>query len=162
MTTTQRSTDLLKRHGFSACVVEQTIRYPERVNGHPTGKMHVFKRDAFNAFDIIAISPKQNGTSYIQTTTTAHQAERLLKIQEIAVVKDILIAKNRVFVHGWKLAGARGERKLWQCTITELTLFRDEGNCAAFATQVVGIDEVVAEKIIVGATCQEAIDFDPF
>lgn len=120
-TTTKRSLDLLRKNGGIAGIVEQTIRFPEKINGHPTGKLIPFKRDLFNCFDIVAIEPGEVGTMFVQTTTTANQSTRCAKLlEQEETLRKILGCDNRVFVHGWKKGGPRGKRKTWQCTIQQL------------------------------------------
>lgn len=122
-TTTKRSLDLLRKHGYFVDVVEKWISFPERINGHPTGKVMRVKRDCFSGFDLIAIRATKQGTLYVQTTTTQNQAARIAKVQALDVTVALLQAHNRVHVHGWKKLAKTGR---WECTVTALTLSGDD------------------------------------
>jgi len=164
-TTTSRSLQWLRRNGWIAQVVEQNIRYPDKE--HP-GKMKMFKRDLWNVADLVAIKDKnpsgtENGVLFVQTTTTAHQAERMAKIEGIPAAYQMLKTKNRLQIHGWARKGARGKRKLWQVTVTEVLL--KENGLLAFvsrAEDAVEDDSKPAENLFgpAGEIPQQAADSD--
>jgi hypothetical protein len=111
MSPTQRSLALLRSQGWCACVVEQAIRTPAGT----------FRRDAFNFGDILACHP-QKGVMLVQTTSRANQAARVGKIRAIPEARVWLQGAGGIEVHGWAKVGPRGKRKLWQPTITPVTL----------------------------------------
>ncbi|HEC64953.1 hypothetical protein LCGC14_0918350 [marine sediment metagenome] len=97
----QRSLKLLRENGYTCWITEYW---------NPWSKT---KSDLFSFIDIIAI--KKNETIGVQTTTQAHQAERVKKILGSKYYPIVKSAKWRVVVHGW--------RKLktgWACKIVEL------------------------------------------
>jgi len=117
VTMTKRSMDYLRKDGYSVAIVERWFDFPERKNGFPTGKMIKQRMDAFNFADLIAVKPGIPGTLYVQTTSRDNQAARRAKILEAEAVPAIIKSGNRVQVHGWALAGARGARKLWKVSV---------------------------------------------
>lgn len=125
---TSRSLEFLRRAGFHAGVVEQNVRYPEKINGKPTGKMIMFKRDLFGWCDIIAVRPRGKGTVYVQTTSRDNQSSRLKKILASKEALDVLLAGNEIVVHGWAQVGARGARKTWQVSVHRLELINGSMN----------------------------------
>lgn len=141
---TSRSLDYLRKQGFHAGVVEQNVRYPEKINGRPTGKMIMFKRDLFGWCDIIAVRPSGKGTVYVQTTSRANQSSRLKKIIASKEAIDVLLAGNTILVHGWAQVGARGERKTWQVSVHRLELINGSMN-----------------PVLTGGTVDDDEEFDP-
>ena len=119
MTPQQRSREYLKKQGYEVATVEQWITFPERKNNVPTGKMIRTRRDCFGFADILGCH-REHGAVLVQTTTRANQAARIAKIHECPTLDVVLLSGLRVEVHGWALAGARGERKTWQVTVTEI------------------------------------------
>lgn len=104
--TTARTIERLRREGYTAANVE-------RFYG---GVSH----DLFNCIDILAMS--EDELIGIQCTTVAHQSERMKKIQAEPMMKTWIIGGRRLQVWGWAKKGPRGKRKLWEVTITEVTL----------------------------------------
>lgn len=118
----------LRDHGYTVTKVEQDASFPDK-KAKPcpvcqTRKTIPFKRDAWNLADLIAVKVGEMGTAYIQTTTVAHQKDRIAKILAIDVVPILLNTGNRVWVHGWskKKNKAKGI-DTWQLTIHEITLW---------------------------------------
>lgn len=89
MTPTSRSLDLLRKEGWTAQVVEQTIR----------GKGVVFKRDLFSCIDIICL--RDGVTMGVQTTSASNISSRIRKIAECPQLPEIRKAAWRIEVHGW-------------------------------------------------------------
>ena len=133
---TQKSLKWLREQGYTAWVVEQNVHFFNK----ETKRMEMFKRDAWNIADIIAIRAGEAGTLYVQTTTTGHGADRVAKIKANPVASLLLQTGNRIHVHGWALRGKRGARKLWEmktydlATDTEVTdVQEDPANPTLFA-----------------------------
>lgn len=122
VTTTSRSRTWLEKQGFIVALVERTMWFPQRINGIPTGRNIPMKFDCFGFADLVAVHPDIPGTSYIQTTSRDHQAERRQKVIDAVAVPTILKAGNDVYVHGWGKTGARGKRKLWQVSVFKARL----------------------------------------
>ena len=109
MTPMARTLAYLREQGFVAEVVER------RVPGCPITK------DFLGFADVLAIHPARTGVLAIQTTTRAHQAHRLAKVQASGYLSLWLATGNQAVVHGWALVGPRGCRKTWQVTVTGVT-----------------------------------------
>jgi hypothetical protein len=91
---TSRSLELLRERGYEPWVVEQNVR---------AGKLH-FKRDLYNAWDIIGVgkTPSTRGQLIlVQTTDASNVSKRLDKIAENAFVPLLREAGIRLLVHGW-------------------------------------------------------------
>lgn len=102
MTPTARTLLELRKRGWLAQVVEQTIP-------------HTFiKRDLFGCIDIIALDG-QPGVLGIQVTSSSNVAARVTKMrtQCADAVERWLGAGNRLVVHGWSKQGKRHARKVW-------------------------------------------------
>jgi len=141
-TPTQRSLDYLRKQGFIANVVEQTIHFPDRE--HP-GKMKMFKRDLFNLFDILAAAPGK-GIIGVQTTSRSNQQARIQKIMGTREADIWLEAGGQIHVHGWALAGARGKRKLWEVSVH--IMGRDEVASASEASDAAMNDTLFEQSIL--------------
>jgi hypothetical protein len=113
---TQKSLKWLRDQGYTAWVVEQNVHFFNK----ETHRMEMFKRDAWNIADIIAIRSGDSGTLYVQTTTTGHGADRVAKIRANPIASLLLTTGNRIHVHGWAKRGARGAQKLWTLKIYDL------------------------------------------
>jgi carbonic anhydrase len=102
MTPTQRSLQKLRAAGYLVAVVEKWNPYAH------------CRQDLFGFIDLIAINGDE--TLAVQTTSGDHVAERLEKIRNTPAATTWLESSTRkIVVHGWRKAGARGKRKLWQC-----------------------------------------------
>lgn len=91
---TSLSLEVLRDRGFEPWIVEQTIR---------AGRL-VFKRDLFNAWDLIGVgkTPETRGQLVlVQTTDATNVSKRLDKIAENAFVPLLREAGIRLLVHGW-------------------------------------------------------------
>lgn len=107
----KRSLQWLRDHGYTAQVVEQNVRYPDKA--HP-GKTIMFKRDLWGFADIAAVHPDMIGTVYVQSTLGMNnKGERMKKI-ETSPLAPIVLFGNRVELHIWRKMGARGKRKVWK------------------------------------------------
>jgi hypothetical protein len=100
---TQRSLKLLREAGWECWVVEQTVR---------AGKL-VFKRDLFNAWDLIGI--RGNETIAVQTTTLGNLGARLKKLAENQFVPMCRDAGWKLEAHGWRKLKAG-----WQCKVEDV------------------------------------------
>jgi hypothetical protein len=107
---TQRSLALLRKEGYPAQVVE---RY------NPYARVRI---DLFNFIDIVGLSYNTGKIFGIQTTSQSHVSDRIKKILAIPEAKYWLQAGAKIYVHGWAKKGKAKKRKLWQCSITEITL----------------------------------------
>lgn len=101
MTPTQRALAECKRRGWTAQVVEQTIRAPGRT----------FKCDLFGCIDIIAITPF--GILGIQVTSGTNHAARCAKICDEPRMVQWCKAGAYLSVWSWSKRGPRGKRKVW-------------------------------------------------
>ncbi len=118
MTPTARSLAYLRARGACAEVVEQMVRVP----AGPGRRPRAFRRDLLGCLDIVAIEPGRPGVLGVQACRTADQANRLAKIRFEPRARLWLQAGNRILVIGWAKRGARGARKVWQPSITEVTI----------------------------------------
>lgn len=114
MSPTARSLVELRRRGYTASVVEQTIRARR-----PGGRPLVFKRDCFGG-DILAVKADELGALLVQACRTSDQADRLAKLRQTAAAGIWLAAGNRLVVWGWALRGPRGARKTWSLSETQV------------------------------------------
>lgn len=105
---TQRTLTHLRKHGWTAAVVEKWIPQTKR------------RLDLFGGIDVVGIRPGE--TIGVQSTTAANQAARLTKLKAEPRIRCWLEAGNQLVVHGWSKRGAKGKRKLWDVTVTALTL----------------------------------------
>lgn len=137
VTCTKRSLDLLRRHGYIAAVTEQNVHIPDRE--HP-GKTVMFKRDLWNLADLVAVREDEQGTTYVQTTTTAHQADRIAKVQGLDVARVLLKSGNQIHVHGWMKSRKTGR---WTVTVTRIVFDRQMGGLGAVPFSYDG--EAIAE-----------------
>lgn len=110
---TQRSLKLLRDRGFTAVITE-------RWNHHAK-----LRQDLFGFIDILALNIPV-GILAVQTTTGANLAARIAKIQALPAARVWLEAGGLIVVHGWRKAGARGARKLWECREVRLGLVNGE------------------------------------
>lgn len=122
VTMTSRSLSYLRKNGYIAGVVEQNVRYPSR---ELQGKTVTFKRDLFGFADILAVRQEDRCVTFVQTTTSSHQADRIQKIAGIPHVCTLIRAGCKIHVHGWAKKGPRGGAKNWHVTITEVELDED-------------------------------------
>jgi hypothetical protein len=98
MTPTARSLAYLRKQGYLAAVVERFNSYTKR------------KNDLWGFVDIVAI--KDGKTIGVQTTSSAHVADRIAKIRAHENCAAVLACWT-VIVHGWAKRGPRGKRKVW-------------------------------------------------
>jgi hypothetical protein len=110
MTPTARTLQHLKKLGYTAQVVEQTIR----------GKGMVFKRDLFGCIDVLALG---DGRAWgIQACAGSSHAARLTKAKQQPGLADWLRCGNRFEVWSWAKQGPRGKRKVWTLRREAVTL----------------------------------------
>lgn len=96
----QRSLAYLRELGWTAEIVERW---------NPHAKV---RHDLFGFGDILAIQPGK-APLIVQTTTCAHMAERIAKIQAEPRCLTWRAAGGDIVVHGWGLKGPSGARKVW-------------------------------------------------
>jgi len=101
-TPTKKSLELLRKEAYTVDIVE-----------HWNAFAHI-RQDLFGIIDLVAIRLDEPGVLGIQTTSMTNVSVRLKKASENAALFVWLKAGNRFEVHGWKLAGKKGERKFWQ------------------------------------------------
>ena len=107
---TQRSLKLLRAAGNLVAITEHWNQFAH------------LRQDLFGFGDLIWCNPKTHSIGLVQTTSGSNQAARLTKIIGIPAARTWLESGGRIEVHGWRKAGARGERKLWCCNVREVTL----------------------------------------
>jgi len=105
-----RSLNWYRAHGFRAYSVSRWV---------PQARRTV---DFAGFADIIAFCHERKITIACQSTTTGNQSARVKKILAFDTPKEWIDAGNQIQVHGWALKGPRGTRKLWQLTITPITI----------------------------------------
>ena len=92
----QLSLDYLNKKGWTCAIVEKW-------NAHAK-----CRQDCFGFGDVLAYHPIL-GIALIQTTTSAHMAERRAKIQANPHLKGWTRSAGRVLLHGWGGNGLREE-----------------------------------------------------
>lgn len=84
------------------------------------------RQDLFGFIDILAIGHDGAGgrpaNIGVQTTSSDNVSKRVAKIKASSLAADWLKAGNEIEVHGWRLAGKAGQRKLWTCKVTKIVL----------------------------------------
>lgn len=103
MTPTARSLKYLRDAGYTAEVVEKFNSFTKR------------KNDLFGFLDILAI--REGEVLGVQTTSAAHVANRIKKIQEHENVSAVRKAGIGIHVHGWRKA-ANGR---WQIRVEDVS-----------------------------------------
>ena len=102
MTPTQRSLAKLRKEGWLVAIVEKWNPYVK------------IRQDLFGFGDLLAI--RANTALIVQTTSGSNVSARLDKIKSSQAAKVWLESPSReIIIHGWRKAGARGKRKLWEC-----------------------------------------------
>ena len=95
---TQLTLKWLRKMGFSACVVEQTIR----------GKGMMFKRDAFGFADILAMRENE-GILLVQVTDHTSRSKHRVKILENEFAPHWLRSGGRIMLVTWGKGQGRGK-----------------------------------------------------
>lgn len=105
---TAKSLALLRKEGFTACVVEKYNKFAR------------VRNDAFGYGDILCF--KDGITMLVQTTTAANVMARIDKIKAMKTAIDWAITTDvrLIEIHGWGLYGKKGKRKLYRCRRFEL------------------------------------------
>ena len=107
MSPTQRSLKKLRADGWFVAIVEKWNSFT-----------HI-RQDLWGFGDLLAI--RGDTALIVQTTSGANVAARLEKIKAIPAAEAWLQSPTRrIVVHGWRKAGARGKRKLWDCREVEV------------------------------------------
>lgn len=102
MSPTQRSLAKLRKEGWMVAIVEKWNQWAK------------IRQDLFGFIDLLAV--KGDIVMAVQTTSGTNVSQRLAKIQNTQAAATWLESPYRtIVVHGWRLAGARGKRKLWDC-----------------------------------------------
>ena len=100
---TSRSLDLLRKDGWTACIVERYNSFSKRYN------------DLYGFIDVLAMCPRR-GFLAVQTTSDSNVTARLAKIAAEPRSLTWIEAGGRIVVHGWKKGGARSEKPgKWIC-----------------------------------------------
>lgn len=111
---TQRSLAKLRADGWLVAVVERWNPYAK------------VRQDLFGFIDLLAI--KGNETLAVQTTSGSNVAARFEKIRNTSAghAAGLWLASpnRRLVIHGWRKAGPRGKRKVWECR--ELPVIRSD------------------------------------
>lgn len=112
---TQRTLALYRKQGY-------TCQITERWN--PFAKV---RQDLFGGIDILCMKDEEKGLLGIQTTSTAHAAERTRKLLAEPKMKTWVKTGNRLLVVSWrKLKVKRGGKKVtWQPDTRELSNLSD-------------------------------------
>lgn len=105
----KRSLKLLRETGHQAQVVERWNQFAK------------VRQDLFGWIDIVAVDPKTSGILGVQTTTTAHQAERLQKAKGNGALVAWLLAGGRLSIHGWRKSSNRWVVTERPVTIEDIT-----------------------------------------
>lgn len=100
---TQRSLAYFREAGWTVAIVEKFNQFAR------------VRQDVFNFGDLLAMHPK-HGIALIQTTSGngGNMAARRAKIAANPLAPVWKAAGGKIFLHGWRKAGARGARKTWQ------------------------------------------------
>jgi hypothetical protein len=101
------SRKLLEGEGFLVATVERHIPRCFRAI------------DLFGFADLAAIRGDRPGVLAVQTTTTAHQADRLAKAVALPALRVWLAAGNALEIHGWRKGRRSGA---WELTRRPVTL----------------------------------------
>lgn len=102
----KRSLNFLRETGHHAQVVERWNQFAK------------VRQDLFGWIDVVAVDPKKPGILGVQTTTTAHQAERLQKGRGNGALIAWLLSGGRLAVHGWR----KNTSNRWVVTVHEVTM----------------------------------------
>lgn len=103
-----------------------TVQVVEKWNPHAN-----VRQDLFGCIDVVALNNGMPGLLGVQATTTAHAAERLLKIVALPAAKLWVECGNRLWVMDWRKLKV-GKVQKWEPRITEVTvgMFSEEGGVA--------------------------------
>lgn len=102
MTATQRTLKKLRSEGWLCGITEHW-------NSHIS-----IRQDLFGFIDIIAV--RGDMTLAVQSTVGGEVARRVEKIRSIPAAQTWASSIFRqIVVMGWRKAGPRGKRKLWEC-----------------------------------------------
>lgn len=96
---TQRSLKYCRDLGWFCAITEHWNQFAK------------IRQDLFGFIDIVALTPDH--IVAIQTTTSAHLAERIAKAQKLPGFWKWLEGGGKIEFHGWSKRGERGKRKLW-------------------------------------------------
>jgi hypothetical protein len=96
---TQRSLALLRKHGWTAAVVEHWNHHVKR------------RVDLFGFADIIAVDADGRRIMLVQTTSASNFAARRTKCQESEHAATWLAAGGEILIHGWR----KKDNGRWEC-----------------------------------------------
>ena len=97
---TARAKQKLESEGWKVWLVEQTIRTPRMT----------FKRDLFNAFDLLCV--REGVTKAIQVTTLSNLGARIKKLAENEYMADLRKAGWAMEAWGWRKLKTGWEAKV--------------------------------------------------
>lgn len=106
---TQRTLAYLKGKGMTCAVTERWNAFAK------------IRQDLFGFIDLVALDLKDGRIIGVQTTSTAHMAERIdkiIRLPEARVWSDY--CGGAIWVIGWAKRGAHGERKTWTPKVVTL------------------------------------------
>jgi hypothetical protein len=94
---TQRSLKIMRERGYHCEIVEKWNSFVK------------IRQDLFGFIDVLCLG--QNEIIGVQTTTSAHMAERIHKIKDHANYQAVVDSGIKILVHGWvKRTNGR-----WEC-----------------------------------------------
>lgn len=96
-----RSEEILRQNGYFVAKVEQIV----------AGTF--IKRDAFGAFDLIAVKPDAPGVLGVQVCASDRKADHVAKLREIEAVWAWLRAGNPIQIHSWRKRRERTKTGAW-------------------------------------------------
>lgn len=116
-TPTQRSKKLMEERGYLVAVVEHYSPYAGRTN------------DLYGFIDLLGVGI--DGTLAVQTTTGAHAAARVRKIQASPSLEYVLAAGWQVLCHGWTKPAKSNK---WVCREIQVVSATETGTVSEVAT----------------------------
>jgi hypothetical protein len=103
---TKLSLEKMRKDGYVCQVVEKW---------NPFARV---RQDLFGFIDILCIHDEKGIIVGVQSTTTGHANERVVKIRNEPRALIWLRARGKIVVHGWKKGGKRSEAPgKWICTV---------------------------------------------
>ncbi len=121
---TSLSLALLRRHGYTAAVVERWIPMAAPKGAPLPGRRPApgIRRDFCGFGDILAFRAGEAGALAIQATSRSNQSSRVKKAKAQPSLYEWLAASNRFEVWSWKLEEKPGQRPRWKPQRTPVVL----------------------------------------